>query len=84
LGMGGVALVGQQSVYLLSSYGVTFIMAIVGATPLPKMLVNKLLKTGLGEKFGVILEPLFVGLLLLVTTAYLVDGSFNPFLYFRF
>ncbi|MEG0018910.1 MAG: MBOAT family O-acyltransferase [Oscillospiraceae bacterium] len=84
LGIGGVALAGQQSVYLLSSYGVTFIMAIVGATPLPKMLVNKLLKTGLGEKFGVILEPLFVGILLLVTTAYLVDGSFNPFLYFRF
>ena len=31
-----------------------------------------------------VLEPVFCILLLLISTAYLVDGSFNPFLYFRF
>ena len=29
-------------------------------------------------------EPVALGMLLLVNTAFLVDGSFNPFLYFRF
>ena len=31
-----------------------------------------------------VLEPVSLLLLLLLSTAYLVDGSFNPFLYFRF
>ena len=30
------------------------------------------------------LEPFTLFILLLVMTGYLVDGSFNPFLYFRF
>ena len=29
-------------------------------------------------------EPLALSALLLICTAFLVDGSFNPFLYFRF
>jgi alginate O-acetyltransferase complex protein AlgI len=31
-----------------------------------------------------VLEPIFVVGLLLIVTAYFVDGSFSPFLYFRF
>ena len=31
-----------------------------------------------------IIQPAVLLALLLVCTAYLVDGSFNPFLYFRF
>jgi alginate O-acetyltransferase complex protein AlgI len=31
-----------------------------------------------------IIEPVFVLVLMIAITAYLVDGSFNPFLYFRF
>ena len=31
-----------------------------------------------------ILTPVFMGLGLVLCTAYLVDGSYNPFLYFRF
>ena len=34
--------------------------------------------------FGWVLEPLFAVVTLLLVTAYLVDGSFSPFLYFRF
>jgi alginate O-acetyltransferase complex protein AlgI len=30
------------------------------------------------------LEPLCVVLLLALATAFLVDGSYNPFIYFRF
>ena len=52
----------------------------VGATPLPRRLYEKVSRSPV---FAV-LEPIALIALLLVCTAYLVDGSFNPFLYFRF
>ena len=76
---GGVPLTTQESVYYLRSYAVVFAVSIVGATPLPKMLARRIL-----EKIMAVLEPVVLTALLLVCTAYLVDGSFNPFLYFRF
>jgi hypothetical protein len=32
----------------------------------------------------VILQPLLIAAALAISTAYLVDSTFNPFLYFRF
>ena len=40
--------------------------------------------TETGKKVLSILQPVFMLLLLLACTAYLIDSSFNPFLYFRF
>ena len=37
-----------------------------------------------GTRLGSVLECILMTALLLVCTAYLVDGSFSPFLYFRF
>ena len=76
----GVGLLSPAAVYYLKSYGVRFGLGIVGSTPLVKQTTAKLGKT----KLGTILEPVVLALLLLVCTAYLVDGSFSPFLYFRF
>ena len=76
---GGLPLVTQESVYYLRSYAVVFAVSIIGATPLPKTLASRI-----PEKLTAVLEPLMLLALLLVCTAYLVDGSFNPFLYFRF
>ena len=54
------------------------------ATPLPKKAVA-LLREKKGAALALdVLEPLCVLLPLLIGTAFLVDGSFNPFLYFRF
>ena len=36
------------------------------------------------EKVINLLEPIFIIILLIIVTAYLVDNSYNPFLYFRF
>ena len=44
----------------------------------------KLGQTRAGHAVLSVLEPLVLTALLVVCTAYLVDGSFNPFLYFRF
>ena len=79
-GVGTDNIAGMESTYYLRSYLVPMIIGIVGCTPIPKALAAKLKET----KSIVILEPLALGVLLIVTTAYLVDGSFNPFIYFRF
>lgn len=83
-GAGAVPFASAEATYLLRSYAVLFVVAVIGALPVVKSLAVKFGKTKLGEKIYVVLEPLFLGLLLVLVTAYLVDGSFNPFLYFRF
>ncbi len=82
LGTHDIPLVSAELVYYLRSYGVILALALVGATPLPKKLaeaIQKKLETAVG-----ILEPCVLLLLTIMATAYLVNGSFNPFLYFRF
>ncbi len=79
-GFGGIPLVTEQTLYYLASFGALFVMGFIGATPLVKNLANRLS----GHRVGAILEPLVLIVLLLLCTAYLVDGSFSPFLYFRF
>ena len=76
-GKGNLPLVSAEAIYYLRSYAVVFVLAILGATPMPKKLVSK-------WKISQYVEPIILLLLLVVITAYLVDGSFNPFLYFRF
>jgi alginate O-acetyltransferase complex protein AlgI len=78
-GAGGIPLVNFDSVYYLKSYLVSIIIAIIGCTPLPKMLWQKL-----PNKAVSILEPVLVSVVLIVSTAFIINGSYNPFLYFRF
>ena len=73
-----------EAVYYLRSYGVVLILAVIGATPLPKRVIAALSENRKLTRSWNVLEPLLLTGLLLVVTAYLVDGSFNPFLYFRF
>ena len=70
--------------YYLKSYALIFVIAIIGATPIPKLAVEKLRKNAVGGKVINLVEPFVTVAMLLVITAFLVDGSFNPFLYFRF
>lgn len=83
-GAGGAPIASTEFVYYLKSYGVTLLLAIIGATPLVKILVNRLAAKEATQKIVNLLEPVVLVILLIVMTAYLVDGSFNPFLYFRF
>ena len=73
----------NESVYYITSYLPIIIIAMVGSTPLAKTLVLKIKEKG-GEKVTDILKPVFVAVVLIVVTAFCIDGSFNPFLYFRF
>ena len=58
--------------------------AILGATPIPARLMARWQRSRLGGRLQTLAEAPVLAALLLVNTAYLVDGSFNPFLYFRF
>lgn len=84
LGLNALPFATIQSIYYLKSYAVILIIAIIGATPYPAKLWNKLDNMHIAANIKNILEPIFLLLYLLVCTSFLVDGSFNPFLYFRF
>ncbi len=83
-GAGGLPLVSAESLYYAKSYAVTFLIAVIGATPVCKNAICRLSGTRLGARALAILQPVWLVLLLAACTAFLVDGSFNPFLYFRF
>ncbi len=83
-GAGNTPLVSNEFVYYLRSYGTVILIGIIGATPLPKKLIEKLSINNGFKKAWDIIEIPFLVTLLIVSTAYLADGSFNPFLYFRF
>ena len=78
-GLAGLPLLTRETLYYLRSYAVVFLLGFLGATPLVKTLAQRL-----PQRAAAALQPLVMIGLLLVCTAYLVDGSFNPFLYFRF
>ncbi len=79
-GLSGLPLQTVQSAYYLRSYGLLLVMAILGATPLVRTIGRRLEHTRIMPW----LEPVGLCALLLAVTAFLVGGSFNPFLYFRF
>ncbi len=77
LGTGtGIPFAGTLGSYYIKSFGTLFIVSIVASTPICRKLSQ--------FKYANELKPVLVIVLLLLVTAYLVDGSYNPFLYFRF
>ncbi len=83
-GAGGIPFWSKETGYYLGSYAVLLICALVGATPLINTAVLKLKSNEKINKVMNVLEPIAHVVLLTVVTAYFVDGSFSPFLYFRF
>ncbi len=80
----GVPFASLEWTYYLKSYGIILLISAISSTPLPKITLSKLCENAKFSRIWSIAEiPLLIGLLL-ISTAYLVDGSFNPFLYFRF
>ena len=84
----GVPLINTTTMYLLRNYGLMLILCAVGATPVPAKAASALrgwLESR--EKSGTAWQILWSGaamLMFIVCTAYLVDATYNPFLYFRF
>ena len=83
-GISGLELINPETIYYITSYLGVFIIAVIGAMPACKSIIMKIKENKVGRGIINVLEPVVQVLLLLVITGYLIDGSFNPFLYFRF
>ena len=83
-GAGGLPIISTEGLYYLKSFFILLVMAVIGATPLVTTGINRLRKRELFAKMLNIMEPIVLLLLMFVITGYIVDGSFHPFLYFRF
>lgn len=67
-----------ETIYYLKSYLLILIISIICATPIVKYISNSKIKK------LIFLEPVIYMILLFISTSYLVDSTFNPFIYFRF
>ena len=83
-GMNGEAFINDYTLHYLNSYLPVLIIALFGATPFIKILIDKLRKNKYVNNIINILEPILIVVILVVVTSYLIDNSYNPFLYFRF
>lgn len=73
----------SSSLYLLLTYGPMLAICALAATPLGKRFYEKL-GTRLGQRALTVVDCGGLAYVLVMAAAYLVSGSYNPFLYFRF
>ncbi len=85
-GGAGLPLCNERTLFLLCGNLILLLASAIGSTPFPAKAARQLSpdKQTRFQTAGKILEPLFLGLVLLLSIAYLVDATYNPFLYFRF
>lgn len=81
VGINGIPLISKESLYYLKSYFLVIVFGIIGSTPIMKNIVNS--KQFLKKVIN-ITEPIYLFSILAICTSYIIGGSFNPFLYFRF
>ena len=83
-GMNGEVFVNDYTLHYLKSYLPLLIISLFGTTPFIKIIIDKLRKNKYANNIINILEPILIVMILVVVTSYLIDNSYNPFLYFRF
>lgn len=79
-GRAETVLINERTIYLFYTNAVILFAAILGSTSLPSYFCRKYI----GDREMTVLEPVFVAVILLLSTAFLVNAGYNPFLYFRF
>lgn len=82
-GSSGVA-IDSLGTYQLTTYGVMFVLCIFGSTNILSVVVEKIKSLKSGKNILSISAPIVQLIIMVVCTAYLVDATYNPFLYFRF
>ena len=79
---GRSGLTDPAALYYWKSYAALLVIALIASTPLPRRLWGVLERRA--GAVTALLQPILVAAALAISTAYLVDSTFNPFLYFRF
>lgn len=83
-GMGSNTFIDNQSIYYLYTNLFLFILAIIFSTPLPKKLFEKLICNVKFKPYAKLIVPTIYLILIFLCTTYLVNETYNPFLYFKF
>ena len=83
-GINNISFINSVSIHYLKNYLIILIISILACTPLFKNIIEKLKNNKKINKVINILEPIYLVLLLFIVTVYLINNSYNPFLYFRF
>ena len=82
-GLNGELFINNVTLYYLKGYVLFIVLGVIGSTNYVKNLVIKI-SNGKGKKIINILESIYLLILLIIVTMYLIDSSYNSFLYFRF
>ncbi|NCA93424.1 MBOAT family protein, partial [bacterium] len=83
-GFSKLKFVNSNTLYYLSSNAVLLIVSVIASTPLLKNVFIRIKSKIYGIRILDIAEPVSCLVLFVLSVSYLIDGSFNPFLYFRF
>lgn len=82
-GLNNISFVNSEAIYYLQNYFIIIIVGIICSIPLKNIAIKMVEKAKKNKWTGIITGVLCVGILI-ISTASLVNNSFNPFLYFRF
>ena len=83
-GLNKLPFMNNETIYYLKSYSIMILISVIASTPLLKNTCSKLKDNNKTKKIMDILEIVFIFTILILVTSFLIDSSFNPFLYFRF
>lgn len=84
-GMAVSGIIDEKALYILGSYGMILIILMIGCTELPKKLTEILIgKWGRESVVTAVVSNVLLAAILILSVAFIVDASYNPFLYFRF
>lgn len=81
-GLGGNDFVDRASVYYIYTNILLFVVLIICSTPILKRAISRIRERM--KMAGSMIVPVMYFILIFLSTAYLVNESYNPFLYFRF
>lgn len=79
-GLNDIDFINLETIYYIKNYIVVLVLGYLISLKVFNKIINKLKN----NKIINLMEPLLLIVLLLVSTAFIIDESFNPFLYFRF
>ena len=77
-------LIDNITIYYIKENILVFIIAILGSLPLCKNIIIKLKENNVLNNVINVFEIIFIISLLIICTSFMIDSSYNPFLYFRF
>ena len=85
-GLNDAGLYTRVSLFMGMEYLVLFVVAIIACTPMVQRVADRMSHSvsGFGLAVYRVFEKLLPACLLILSLAYIVDATFNPFLYFRF